>query len=582
MKKLISLLMVMVFLLSLSPLAWAEEMETVDTGLNPLLIIENVEVEKVVAGTDFYISFVVRNIGTGPAFNLNFNFELEDDKNNLAPFSVIEAPEIKQVESKAVQSVAIKMHVGEEAANRNYKLKVNVDYKNALQESSTIYSKVTIPVTYGITKPQFVVKAVQFEPNEPDLTKPFTATIFFENISESDAGNVSVALDGKVDDTKNFSVLDLSNTKHLFDVKGKQTRMVSFKLEAEEPRTGNEIKVTFKYDYQGTQTTQEEILNLPLPKEDLGASGKIPWVIIKKYTLSDEQVLAGNTVVLKLFVENTNNKDVYNAKVSIVDIQLEDNKKGDTVFSPVDSSNTFYIEKIPGKTTVAKEIALYVDPNAQAKTYNVPIEIKYEYDNGQQNTVNERVNIPVTQECKFEVLSVEVPPMAVIGQPTPVAAEFVNIGKVALTNFMVNMEGDFQKENAVYYIGNLETGMSDFYQAMVIPQKEGNLEGKIVFTYIDNNNKEVRVEKPFTLKVEGRPEPLPGGEMGPGGKPGVIEGKPGMPSLPMGPDGPKTSLLVKFKNNWKSLILLIIVIIQGIFIWRLRRKVKENGEFFDV
>ena len=34
-----------------------------------------------------------------------------------------------------------------------------------------------------------------------------------------------------------------------------------------------------------------------------------------------------------------------------------------------------------------------MDPNAQAKTYNVPIEITYEYDNGESLTVNERVNI---------------------------------------------------------------------------------------------------------------------------------------------------------------------------------------------
>ena len=183
---------------------------------------------------------------------------------SLAPFSVVEAPEVKQVESKAVQSVAIKMNVADSAANRDYKLKVNVDYKNALQATSTIYSKITVPVTYGITKPQFVVKTVQFEPKEPNLSQPFTASVFFENISESDAGNVSVALDGKVNDDKNFSVVDLSNTKHLFDVKGKQTRMVSFQLEAEDPRDGNEVKLTFTYDYKGTQTKQEEILNLPL------------------------------------------------------------------------------------------------------------------------------------------------------------------------------------------------------------------------------------------------------------------------------------------------------------------------------
>ena len=149
-----------------------------------------------------------------------------------------------------------------------------------------------------------------------------------------------------------------------------------------------------------------------------------------------------------------------------------------------------------------KEIPLYVDPNAQAKTHIVLARIEYEDEKGAEFRAEESLNIPVTQECRFEVLSLDVPPMAFVGQPVPIAAEFVNVGKVALTNFMVNMEGDFQKENALYYIGNLETGMSDYYQAMAIPQTEGEVTGMVVFSYIDNNNKEIRVEEPFTLQVQ--------------------------------------------------------------------------------
>ena len=114
------------------------------------------------------------------------------------------------------------------------------------------------------------------------------------------------------------------------------------------------------------------------------------------------------------------------------------------------------------------------------------------------------------------------------------SSEFVNVGKVDLTNFMVNMEGDFPKENAIYYIGNMETGMSDYYPAMIIPEEEGVLEGKLVYTYIDNNNQEVRVEKPFSIQVESAPEPAPGMEMGPEGKMGMMEK--GI-DIPVEPDG---------------------------------------------
>ncbi|MFZ5753128.1 MAG: hypothetical protein ACOY3J_02710, partial [Bacillota bacterium] len=249
---------------------------------------------------------------------------------------------------------------------------------------------------------------------------------------------------------------------------------------------------------------------------------------------------------------------------------------GGTVFSPVNSSNSFFIEYIPGKTVLEKDIDLYVDPNAAAKTYIVPVEIKYEDRKGTTLTSEELVNIPVTQECKLQILSVQVPPTGFMGQPIPVTAEFVNVGKVALGNFMVTLEGDFEKDNGTYYIGNLDIGVSDMFQAGVIAGSEGKLEGKVVFSYIDNNNKNVRVEHPFTIEVQGRPVPPPGQEeemMGPDGSV-----KPGMPVKGMPPQ--KASFLTTLKTKWPTFLLGLVIILEGIYIWRLKRK-KASEEFFN-
>ncbi|NLT94168.1 MAG: hypothetical protein GXW85_01310 [Clostridia bacterium] len=605
MKKLISLMLVMLLLIMLCPLSMAaennsndsekeetkeeakEEIKLINTGIDPLLAIEDIEVDKEVAiGKEFTVKILVRNIGTGTAFFPKIEFKEPDETSGLPHFEIVNSlgdsnnvfdANIKEFRSGEVKSFTVKMRVKENAPQKTYRINVRLFCQNAHLNANQTFdtnSNFTITTQYSLTKPLFVIKSVQFEPKEPDLTQPFKMTLFFENISDSNAGNVSVSIDGLIGEkTKNFTVLDLTNTQHLFEVKGKQTRMAAFNLEAEELREGNELKVKFKYTYEGKDETQEEIINLPLPDPDSGV-GKKPRVIINKYTLSDEKVLAGNTVILQLFIENTNIKAVNNVKISLEVPKNEDNAIGGTVFSPVDSSNTFFIDKIPGKTIVTKEIPLYVDPNAQAKTHIVMARIEYEDEKGAEFSAAESLNIPVTQECRFEVLSVDVPPSAFVGQPVPIAAEFVNVGKVALTNFIVNLEGDFQKENSLYYIGTLDTGMSDYYQAMAIPQSEGELTGAIVFTYIDNNNKEVRVEEPFTVQVQA-PMPIEG-DMEPGG----FEGKPGMP---MGPDRAMGGGLgQKLKDNWKAMVLLVIVLIQGVFIWRLKRKVKANGEFFDV
>jgi hypothetical protein len=75
--------------------------------------------------------------------------------------------------------------------------------------------------------------------------------------------------------------------------------------------------------------------------------------------------------------------------------------------------------------------------------------------------------------------------------------------------------------------------------------------------------------------VEGAPE-MPDMEMGPDGMPLGPDG------MPMRPEGSQGGFLSKLKGNWLVVLLGLALIGQGIFIWRLKRKINANGEFFDA
>ncbi|MGI6659765.1 MAG: COG1361 S-layer family protein [Dethiobacteraceae bacterium] len=281
-----------------------------------------------------------------------------------------------------------------------------------------------------------------------------------------------------------------------------------------------------------------------------------PRVFLQKYTLSKDSILAGDTVKLTLYVQNSSNREVRNLKISLAAIPSEDSTSG-TVFSPVNSSNSFFVERIGAKSTYSKTIELYVDPNATAKTYLVPVEILYEDQQGTGYNVSEMVNIPVLQESRLQILNVEVPQVAALGEPSPVTAEFVNVGKVALKNLMVTLEGDFPKENASLFLASFEIGQSEFYQAYITPQQEGVLEGKVIFTYTDNSNQEVVTEWPFSVEVQQMA--LPGPER---------------PEEPLPIDPPRRG------PNYITIIvsILLLAALVGVILWR--RKVKR-GEIFD-
>lgn len=278
-----------------------------------------------------------------------------------------------------------------------------------------------------------------------------------------------------------------------------------------------------------------------------------PRVFLKNYTLSKSSILAGDTITLTLYVENSSDREVRNLKVSLAAIPAENSTSG-TVFSPVNSSNSFYVERIKAKNTYTKSINIYVDPNATAKTYLVPVEILYEDQQGTSYSVSEMVNIPVLQESRLQVIGVETPPAAAVGEPAAVTAEFVNAGKVALKNLLVTVEGDFPKENASYFLASFEIGQSEFFQAYIIPEAEGLLEGKVVFRYMDNTNQEVVEEWPFQIDVQ------------PAGMQGDEE--------PMPADPPASGF-----NYWLLLIPVVLVLaVVGVVFWR--RKVK-SGEMFN-
>jgi hypothetical protein len=270
-----------------------------------------------------------------------------------------------------------------------------------------------------------------------------------------------------------------------------------------------------------------------------------------------------------LHVENTNKNPVSNVKISMGVLKVEgtsgNTDAGGTVFSPVDSSNSFYIDQIAGKTVVMKAIELYVDANAQAKTYIVPIDIVYEDKTGEDQTLQELVNIPVTQEARLQVVSTSIPTDGNMDQAIPVMAEYVNTGKVALDNFMVAVEdtqGVFELTDAIYYVGKLDIGVSDSYSGMIIPKQEGILSGTLVFSYTDNNNQPVRQEFPFEINVQDA-QPV---DMG------MIDG-PGGGGLDVGPGNPVMGFLA---SQWLALVIGLVAVGELIYILRARKKAREG------
>ncbi|MDW7678134.1 MAG: hypothetical protein SCK57_10775, partial [Bacillota bacterium] len=225
-----------------------------------------------------------------------------------------------------------------------------------------------------------------------------------------------------------------------------------------------------------------------------GASSGTPKIIIDQYRIPTEYVEAGSSFPLTISFFNTHTGEaVRNIRISLT-------SEGD-VFSPVDSSNTFFIQRIAPNSRVERGIILRPRPDAGYKIHNLYADIEYEDNSGTAYTTREIIGVPVIQEARLVFGEVETGMEAFVGNPLPVSLEFYNAGRGKIRNLVVSIEGDFDTSDGALYIGNMDGGASNYYDATIIPTEMGEMSGKVVFRFDDEIDQQHVVEKTFDINV---------------------------------------------------------------------------------
>lgn len=250
-----------------------------------------------------------------------------------------------------------------------------------------------------------------------------------------------------------------------------------------------------------------------------------PKLIVSNYTLSPEMPKAGQEFTLGLTFTNTNAyKSVRNIKIGLTSTEMSQGANGQqvaggAVFSPVGSSNTFYIRSIAPEKSVQKEITLKTAPTIQAQNYMVSVSFEYEDLEGNEFTATESIGIPVVQTAQvllgdlmvMGAKASENVPVA-LGQPVSLDLDMYNIGKDTLSTFMVSVEGSgFNAgDSPRRFIGNFAPGASDHFTAEITPTEPG-MQATIKITYEDSTGEKHEETVPVSVQIE---ESMAGGELG--------------------------------------------------------------------
>ena len=323
--------------------------------------------------------------------------------------------------------------------------------------------------------------------------------------------------------------------------------------------------INVKYYVKGDTADNMQEINsyLGFFVEAVTGSSK-PKLIIDHYEYGGENVLAGENYTLSLYIKNTSNSEAtQNIKVTL---SGEDN-----VFTPVDSSSSFFINRIGPGEVYKHEITLKTKIDAGVKIYTMTVEMAYEDGSGNAYdptdtpySEKEDLSIAVAQPVRLETADLIVPWEIYAGQPFYIEQEFYNMGKSTMYNMMVKLEG-VESSEASYFVGNFETGTSDYFSAQAYAYEEGTFDGKLIYTFEDALGNQSTQEVPFTFNV------MPSMPIDNGGEFPTDGG--------MYPEEP-----VQDNGAVKLLVggVLAIVVITGVLILRKKRKAKRLAALEDL
>ena len=538
-----------------------------DVNSAPRLIISSFSTDPnvIVPGQDFKLNVMYENKGTLPTSNVTVKIEgLSNDGIYLASGS--DTQFIKKVDGRSVSNLNFHLKTANNIKKGGYKLDVIFIY-NGLKDTQSIYLNVggVNDQSSNLLIENIIEPKTSVRPNQD-----FTIKFDLRNNGSIKAKNVLV----KVESTDSAIIPKSTSIKRINEIMPNDKVTLEFVFSPTQEAISKNYPISINVEY-------EDDLNLPGEKrpainqyagvyvdnEDSTSKSK-PRLIIDKYSFEPQLVRAGENFQMKLSFYNTSStKTVKNIKIFLTaepgGTSGDSPNAGGSVFTPVDSSNTFYIDSIPPKGRVEKTITMFTVPDALAKTHTIIANFEYEDNEGNPLEDQERIGVPVVQQSKLDTSELTVYPDTMVGQPTPVSLEFYNTGKVTLYNLMVKLEGDFQTENGSYYVGNFPSGSSDYFEGMVIPNQPGEVKGAVVFTYEDSTGEIQEVRKEFTLNVMDMP-PM---EEFPSDVPPIDD---------YNPNGGGIKNILKSKWLWITLVV-IAAAVGGVVFYRKKKRAKEMG-----
>lgn len=245
-------------------------------------------------------------------------------------------------------------------------------------------------------------------------------------------------------------------------------------------------------------TLMVALLLLFLLTPSVFAAPEQPLLQISGVTFSPTPVSPGKEFKMAVTIANHGEYDAENVTLDVLTIAGAPDLG---VFSMVGNGSHFYVEEIESGASATIEIPMVSSPNAEAKNYNLNLQLYCETYGGDEYTFPETVGVILNESDSMSIIAPDRYTLTKNDKGvTPVDFEIANYGSNPVRGVQLNISGDGLTLSKNYqYYGTFEKDDNDNFSTDVTTTGKGEFPAKITMKYMDSFNNERTLEKTITI-----------------------------------------------------------------------------------
>lgn len=510
MKKVLIYLLTIIFIFSFINLSIGEsQIKTQDSQPfvenRPLLTIKNfsyfpIPVE---SGKGFDLNLNIANIGGKVAKNIKIEIKRIEGQNTLLYFSPKESSNIvylKSIQNEGNENVKFSFYVDENIKSGIYNFIVELNYED---EEKISYFNQEIVGIFVIKKekrikPNVVIENVYTEPKTVAIGANFQMNLTLLNNGSEIARGVKIQFIGVGSsiDLYPFTILDSSNTIFVGDLKENERKKISIDFsvsqDAKEGVYNFQVNITYENSEKFSESQKIGVVVKKIePLKSLN-------LILSSYKINPQIVNPGNIVEIEYTITNISKEAAYNITHKIDRLE---NLNSLYPFSPIFSSNINKNNLILSGNSITNKIKFFVSLDAESKTYNLLLSIKYEDINGNIYESSSAIGVVVLRKPIVSIFNFSCPEKVKVDELFTISCDIGNTGNFPVKGIILYLKG-LPISGGDKFIGTLESGNYDTYEFDLKLEKEGEYNGEILVQYIDDSNEIHEIKKEFKIIVE--------------------------------------------------------------------------------